>query len=67
MEVNGKMETARLGGAAASVISYGLTLNDVVALATLLYLFIQMLVLLPKAIKTVRVLCRKNTKHPGHE
>lgn len=59
MEVDGKLESARLGVATLSIAAYSITLNDMVAFATLLYLIIQMLVLLPKAIESVRVLYRK--------
>jgi hypothetical protein len=54
IEVNEKVEVARISGAVAGVTIYGLTLNEWVAVATLTYLIIQIIILVPKAIGTVR-------------
>lgn len=59
MDINGKLEGARLTGATAVVTAYGLTLNEWVAAMTILYLLIQMIVLLPKAFRSIHVLWRK--------
>lgn len=59
MDIDGKVETARLSVAAGGLMLYGITLNEWVAIATLIYLFIQIVVLLPKAVESVRVLIRK--------
>jgi hypothetical protein len=53
MDVNTKVETARLGAAGVAVTIYGLTLNEWVAIATLVYLAVQILILAPKAFITV--------------
>lgn len=53
MDVNTKVETARLGGAAAAITVYGITLNEWVAIATLLYLGIQIVLLAPRAVEVV--------------
>jgi hypothetical protein len=49
-----KVETARIVGAGLGVTLYGLTLNEWVAAATLFYLFLQIIVLAPKAWTTIR-------------
>jgi len=49
MDIDSKVETARLGGAAAMVTVYGITLNEWVAILTLLYLGAQIVILIPKA------------------
>ncbi len=54
MHVNTKVETVRIGGAAAGVIIYGYTLNEWVAIVTLVYLALQIFILCPKAYKTVK-------------
>jgi hypothetical protein len=52
--INEKVEIARVAGAGVGVTMYGLTLNEWVAAATLIYLTAQIIILLPKAVKTVR-------------
>lgn len=59
MDIDGKVETARLSVAAGGLMLYGITLNEWVAVATLIYLLTQTVVLLPKAVESVRVLIRK--------
>jgi len=49
MDADSKIEAARIGGAAAGLTAYGITLNEWVALATLFYLIIQIFILVPKA------------------
>ena len=53
-EINEKIETARLVGAGVGLTVYGITLNEWVAIATLVYLAAQIIILAPKAFKTVR-------------
>jgi len=48
------MEAVRIGGAAIGVTIYGLTLNEWVAAVTLIYLFVQIIILSPKAFGIVR-------------
>lgn len=54
MDVNTKVESARIAGGAALVTIWGVTLNEWVAVATLLYLALQIFILCPKALKTIR-------------
>lgn len=54
-EIDSKVEIARFSGAAAGITVWGVTLNEWVAIATLVYLAIQIFILLPKAIKLVVV------------
>jgi len=49
MDTDSKIEAARIGGAAVGLTAYGITLNEWVALATLVYLIIQIFILMPKA------------------
>jgi hypothetical protein len=49
MEIDTKIETARIGIAAVGVTIWGITLNEWVAIATLIYLGIQIIILTPKA------------------
>ncbi len=49
MDADSKVEAARVGGAAIGLTAYGITLNEWVALATLLYMIIQIFILIPKA------------------
>lgn len=65
--VDGKAEVARIGLSGAVITVAGLTLNDWVALATIIYLTVQTLILLPKAagivtsgIRWLKVACRRD-------
>lgn len=49
MEIDNKIESLRFGVAAAGVTLYGLTLNEWVAVVTLVYLAIQIFILTPRA------------------
>lgn len=53
-DINEKIETARIAGAGIGLTIYGITLNEWVAIATLVYLAAQILILAPKAFKTLR-------------
>lgn len=48
-----KVEGARIAGATAGITLYGITLNEWVAVATIIYLAVQILILLPKAYDTM--------------
>lgn len=48
------IEIARVTGAAVGVTVYGVTLNEWVALVTLVYLAIQIVILAPKAVAIIR-------------
>lgn len=52
--INEKIETARIVGAGVGLTVYGITLNEWVAIATLVYLAAQIVILFPKAFKTLR-------------
>jgi len=52
--INEKIETARVVGAGVGLTLYGITLNEWVAIATLIYLAVQIVILTPKACKTVK-------------
>lgn len=54
MDTDSKIEAARIGGAAVGLTAYGITLNEWVALATLVYLIIQIFILMPKAVVIVK-------------
>ena len=54
MEVDSKTEALRVAGGAGLITLYGLTLNEWVAVGTLIYLGIQILVLSPKAIAVIK-------------
>lgn len=54
MDADSKIEAARIGGAAVGLTAYGITLNEWVALATLVYLIIQIFILMPKATVIVK-------------
>lgn len=43
--IDDKVEVARISGAVAGVTIYGITLNEWVAIATLVYLILQMVIL----------------------
>lgn len=51
---NTAIETVRIAGAAVGVTIYGITLNEWVAMVTLIYLVIQIVILTPKAFAIVR-------------
>ena len=51
--INDKIETARIAGAAAGVTLYGLTLNEWVAITTIVYVTAQFIVLTPKIYRTI--------------
>lgn len=51
---NTAIETVRIAGAAVGVTIYGITLNEWVAVVTLIYLVIQIVILTPKAFAIVR-------------
>lgn len=54
MQINEKAEIARMSGAAVGVTLWGITLNEWVAIATLIYLLIQIAILAPKAWKAIK-------------
>jgi len=54
MDADSKIEAARIGGAAVGLTAYGITLNEWVALATLVYLIIQIFILAPKAVAIIK-------------
>lgn len=49
-DIDGKIESIRLGVGAAGVIIYGLTLQEWVAIVTIIYLLAQIVVLAPKIV-----------------
>lgn len=51
--VDGKTEIARIGISSAVITVAGISLNDWVAVATIVYLTVQTLILLPKAVAIV--------------
>lgn len=53
-DVDGKIEAMRVGAAGGLVTAYGLTLQEWVAIATLVYLVFQIVILLPKACVIIR-------------
>jgi len=53
MDINSKVETARVMGAASGVIVYSLTLNEWVAVATIIYVVMQSIILTPKVFKII--------------
>lgn len=53
-EINEKIESARIAGAGVGLTLYGLTLNEWVAVATLIYLAAQIVILVPKAYRTLK-------------
>lgn len=63
MDVNSKIESARLTTAVAGVTIYGVTLNEWVAAATLVYLIVQMIVLMPRAIQSIEDIKKRITGH----
>lgn len=52
--VDTKIEVARTGFAAVGVTVYGLTLNEWVAIITVIYLAVQIVILLPKFCGTLK-------------
>jgi energy-converting hydrogenase Eha subunit E len=53
-DIDTKIEAARIGAAAVGVTLYGLTLNEIVALVTLIYLGAQIIILMPKVFNIIR-------------
>jgi len=53
MEVDGKIESARIAIGAVGVVWWGITLNEWVAILTGLYMLLQILILLPKICRSV--------------
>jgi hypothetical protein len=54
VDADSKIEAVRISVAAAGLTAYGITLNEWVALATLVYLIIQIFILMPKAAVIVK-------------
>jgi hypothetical protein len=52
--VNDQHETIRIAGAAAGVTLWGVTLNEWVAIATLIYMVAQIFILMPKAVAIIK-------------
>jgi len=52
--INEKIETARVAGAGIGLTLYDITLNEWVAIATLIYLCAQIIILAPKAFKAIK-------------
>lgn len=52
--IDDKVEIARVAGAGVGLTVYGITLNEWVAIATLVYLAAQIIILVPKACKTIK-------------
>lgn len=53
-DADGKIEALRVGAAGGLVTAYGLTLQEYVAIVTLVYLVFQIVILLPKAFLIIR-------------
>jgi hypothetical protein len=53
MDIDTKVEAARFSGAAAGLSIWGATLNEWVAIATIIYLGLQVFILIPKAVNIV--------------
>lgn len=64
MQINEKIEAARVGVAAVGVTAWGLTLNEWVAVATIIYMVIQTFILIPKAyaivLDNIKIIRRKD-------
>ena len=54
MNINEKVEAARISVAAMGVTVWGVTLNEWVAIVTLIYLLVQIVILTPKVFTTIR-------------
>lgn len=52
--VDGKVEALRIGVSSAAVVVCGLTLNEWVAVFTIIYFIVQIIILSPKALKITR-------------
>lgn len=59
MNIDGKIEAYRIAGAGAGVTIWSLTLNEWVAAITIFYLFIQIIILAPKALRVLHVIYRR--------
>lgn len=64
--MQGKIEAVRIGTSASALIIYGLSLNEWVAVGTLIYMGLQILVLLPKAFTILRGWARKIGGYHDH-
>lgn len=53
MQINEKVETARIAGAAVGITLWGLTLNEWVAVATIFYMLMQVIILAPRVAKNI--------------
>lgn len=53
-QIDMKMESLRMGGAAGLGAIYGYTLSDIVALLTIVYFVLQIFILSPKCISIAR-------------
>jgi hypothetical protein len=59
MEIDGKVESLRISGGAVLVTVWGITLNEWVAIITIFYLALQIIILFPKMISTLKSLRKK--------
>ena len=51
---DGKIEAARIGGGAALVTIWGMTLNEWVAIITFLYFVLQIIILAPRTFQIIK-------------
>lgn len=61
MEVDGKIEATRIGVAAVGITVWGITLNEWVAIVTIAYLMLQILILIPKIYHSIRTAFQRHT------
>ena len=59
MDIDGKIETARIGGAVSLVTIYGFTLEQWVAVLTIVYLVTQIVIMAPKVPDAIRGIAEK--------
>lgn len=59
MDVNTKMESLRVGVGASLVTIWGLTMSEIAAAATAIYMMIQIIILTPKAWSVIRGIFKK--------
>lgn len=57
--IDTKTEIARIATSSAVITIAGITLNEWVAIFTIIYLFIQCIILVPKALEVTRTVVRK--------